>query len=84
MSLEELVLFQLLLSGTCVCSYVFQIIAEGANGPTTIEADQIFLERNVLVIPVSCFFYNESVQKHSRYYCLSPLDGICTVSVWLQ
>ncbi|XP_060558899.1 glutamate dehydrogenase, mitochondrial-like isoform X2 [Ruditapes philippinarum] len=28
-----------------------KIIAEGANGPTTIEADQIFLENNVLVIP---------------------------------
>ncbi|XP_077469938.1 glutamate dehydrogenase 1a isoform X1 [Stigmatopora argus] len=28
-----------------------QIIAEGANGPTTPEADRIFMERNILVIP---------------------------------
>lgn len=30
-----------------------QIIAEGANGPTTPDADKIFLENNVMVIPVS-------------------------------
>uniref|UniRef100_A0AAQ6IDC4 Glutamate dehydrogenase 1, mitochondrial n=1 Tax=Anabas testudineus TaxID=64144 RepID=A0AAQ6IDC4_ANATE len=28
-----------------------KIIAEGANGPTTAEADRIFLERNIMVIP---------------------------------
>ena len=28
-----------------------KIIAEGANGPTTPEADAVFLQNNVLVIP---------------------------------
>ncbi|KAG5831588.1 hypothetical protein ANANG_G00305290 [Anguilla anguilla] len=36
-----------LLSGWCLS----QIVAEGANGPTTPEADRIFLERNIMVIP---------------------------------
>lgn len=31
---------------------VVQVIAEGANGPTTPDADKIFLERNIMVIPV--------------------------------
>uniref|UniRef100_A0AAX7VLJ6 Glutamate dehydrogenase n=1 Tax=Astatotilapia calliptera TaxID=8154 RepID=A0AAX7VLJ6_ASTCA len=32
-------------------TFVIQIIAEGANGPTTPGADKIFLENNVMVIP---------------------------------
>lgn len=44
-------------TGQLVQSRVFilsvQIIAEGANGPTTPDADKIFLENNVMVIPVS-------------------------------
>ena len=30
-----------------------QVVAEGANGPTTITAEKILHERKVLVIPVS-------------------------------
>ena len=37
----------------CLFFFLFQIIAEGANGPTTPDADKIFLENNVMVIPVS-------------------------------
>lgn len=39
----------------------FQIIAEGANGPTTVGADQIFLKKNILVIPVSWSYYFSAV-----------------------
>ncbi len=28
-----------------------QIVAEGANGPTTIAAEKILTERNIMVIP---------------------------------
>ena len=30
-----------------------KIIAEGANGPTTVAADRVLLQNNVLVVPVS-------------------------------
>ena len=35
----------------CVVLYSLQVIAEGANGPTTIPAERILRERKVLVIP---------------------------------
>ena len=31
----------------------FQVIAEGANGPTTPAAEKVLIENNKLVIPVS-------------------------------
>jgi glutamate dehydrogenase (NAD(P)+) len=52
-----------------------KIIAEGANGPTTTEADGVLRERGVLVIPdflanaggVTCSYF-EQVQSNTNYY----------------
>ena len=39
-----------------------QIIAEGANGPTTPEAEKILQQNDILVIPVSIIQYDNSGQ----------------------
>jgi len=52
-----------------------RIIAEGANGPTTTEADNVLREREVVVIPdflanaggVTCSYF-EQVQSNMNYY----------------
>lgn len=52
-----------------------KIVAEGANGPTTPEADKILHERNIFVIPdflanaggVTCSYF-EQVQCNMNYY----------------
>jgi len=52
-----------------------RIIAEGANGPTTTEADAVLRERDVLVLPdflanaggVTCSYF-EQVQSNMNYY----------------
>ena len=67
-----------------------KIIAEGANGPTTPDADNIIKEREILVIPdflanaggVTCSYF-EQVQSNANYYwakeeTLGKLDLIMT------
>ena len=52
-----------------------RVIAEGANGPTTPEADEILTKRNIFVIPdflanaggVTCSYF-EQVQSNMNYY----------------
>ncbi|MCK5148681.1 Glu/Leu/Phe/Val dehydrogenase [bacterium] len=52
-----------------------KVIAEGANGPTTIEADKVLHERGIFVIPdflanaggVTCSYF-EQVQCNMNYY----------------
>lgn len=52
-----------------------RIVAEGANGPTTPEADKILIERNIFVVPdflanaggVTCSYF-EQVQSNMNYY----------------
>jgi len=58
-----------------------RIIAEGANGPTTPEADQVLQERGIFVIPdflanaggVTCSYF-EQVQSNMNYYW--PMDEV--------
>jgi len=67
-----------------------KIIVEGANGPTTIEADEIIKKRNIFVIPdflanaggVTCSYF-EQVQCNANYFwtkdeVLSKLDSKMT------
>ena len=69
-----------------------KLIAEGANGPTTPEADHVLRERGVFVIPdflanaggVTCS-YLEQVQSNINYYwtkdeVLSKLDTMMTTA----
>lgn len=52
-----------------------RIVAEGANGPTTVEADEVLAERGIFVIPdflanaggVTCSYF-EQVQSNTNYF----------------
>ena len=67
-----------------------KIIAEGANGPTTLDADKIINDKEILMIPdflanaggVTCSYF-EQVQNNANYYwakeeTLGKLDLIMT------
>jgi glutamate dehydrogenase (NAD(P)+) len=67
-----------------------KLVAEGANGPTTPEADEVFKKKNIFVIPdflanaggVTCSYF-EQVQCNMNYFwtkeeVLSKLDNIMT------
>ena len=69
-----------------------KIIAEGANGPTTIEADQVIEERGIFLVPdflcnaggVTCSYF-EAVQNDMNFYwskeeVLAKLDAKMTVA----
>jgi glutamate dehydrogenase len=69
-----------------------KIIAEGANGPTTMEADEVLKEKGIFVIPdflcnaggVTCSYF-EQVQNDMNYYwtkeeVLSKLDDNMTIA----
>lgn len=69
-----------------------KIIAEGANGPTTPEADKVIKQRDIFVIPdflanaggVTCSYF-EQVQCNMNYYwekdeVLGKLDSIMTAA----
>ncbi len=56
-----------------------KVVAEGANGPTTPEGDEVMKERGILVIPdflanaggVTCSYF-EQVQSNMNYYWEKP------------
>jgi glutamate dehydrogenase (NAD(P)+) len=69
-----------------------KVIAEGANGPTTPDADEIIKSKNIFVIPdflanaggVTCSYF-EQVQSNMNFYwtkeeVLSKLDGKMTAA----
>jgi glutamate dehydrogenase len=69
-----------------------KIIAEGANGPTTLEADKVIQKRNIFLIPdflanaggVTCSYF-EQVQSNMNYYwekddVLGKLDNNMTAA----
>jgi glutamate dehydrogenase (NAD(P)+) len=66
-----------------------RVIAEGANGPTTLEANQLLEERGILIVPdilanaggVTCSFL-EQVQGQSNYH-VEAREVLRKVDSWL-